>query len=329
MVRDPFQDPDVLLERVRQHGSHSLAYSILQPGMRYWGSPERGVAAYRKTFGQHTFLGDPLCPPEQLDGFLGDIVAAFPNALFMQIHEVTAASLRRLGWRITPVGVENEIDTETFTLRGKRMADLRHYRNKARKGGVVVHEVPDSTGLRAMLHPVSEGWLPQKSWVGRELEFLARPFVAGPEPDVRIFTGTREGRIVAFVVLDPSYSAGRVTGYTVTILRHYRAVPEGAVDYIVIGAIAALAAEGIPLLGLGVSPFQGLEALAKAHGVGSPAIYMLYRALYRWGNPVYHFRGLSFHKSRYRAREIPVFTASPGPLGLWPLYASARACRML
>lgn len=322
-------EPDAILALVRRFGTHSLAYSILQPGMRYWGSPERGVAAYRKSFGQHTFLGDPLCPPESREDLLADLLAEIPNALFMQIGQETAACLRHLGHRITPVGVENEIDTATYDLRGKRMADLRHYRNKARAGEVAVAEVRDSKTVRATLRPVSDAWLPQKSWMGRELEFLARPFSANPEPDVRIFSGAIGERVVAFILLDPMYRDGAITGYTVTILRHYRDIPEGTVDYIVLNAIAALAEEGVSLLSLGVSPFHRLGELAQAHGVGSPAIYGLYRALHRWGNPIYHFRGLSFHKSRYRAREIPVFTAAPGPFGLWPLYASARACRML
>ena len=322
-------EPDAILALVRRFGGHSLAYSILQPGMRYWGSPERGVAAYRKSFGQHTFLGDPLCSPESREVLLADLLAEIPNALFMQIGQDTAACLRNLGHRITPVGVENEIDTATYDLRGKRMADLRHYRNKARAGKVAVAEVGDSQAVRATLRPVSDAWLPQKSWMGRELEFLARPFTANPEPDVRIFAGAIGERVVAFILLDPMYRDGAITGYTVTILRHYRDIPEGTVDYIVLNAIATLAAEGIPLLSLGVSPFHRLNELAQAHGVGSPAIYGLYRVLHRWGNPIYHFHGLSFHKSRYRAREIPVFTAAPGPFGLWPLYASARACRML
>ncbi len=328
-MTDELQDPEIRLHAVQRFGSHSLAYSMLQPGMRYWGSADWGMAAYRKNLGQYTFLGDPACPPEILDSFLAELLAEFPKALFMQIHENTAKSLRNLGHHITPVGVENDIDTATFSLRGRRMADLRHYRNKARAGKVQVEEQPDSVALRRVLRPVSDAWLPQKSWIGRELEFLARPFVAEPEPGIRIFTGSIDERVVAFVVLDPLYVEGQVTGFGVTILRHYRAIPEGTVDYIILGAISALAAEGIPLLSLGVSPFHRLEALGALHGIGSPAIFALYCLLRRWGNPIYHFRGLSFHKSRYRAREIPVFTASPGPIGLWPLYASARACRML
>jgi len=328
-LTDDLLDPATRLRIIQRFGSHSLAYSMLQPGMRYWGSDRRGLAAYRKNLGQCTFLGDPACAPEMMDSFLAELLTAFPRALFMQIHESTANSLRDLGHHITPVGVENDIDTATFTLRGRRMADLRHYRNKARAGKVVVEEQPDSVALRGVLRPVSNAWLPQKSWIGRELEFLARPFTADPERGVRIFTGSIEGKLVAFVMLDPLYRDERITGFSVTILRHYRDTPEGTIDSIVLEAISTLAAEGVPLLSLGVSPFHRLEELGAVHGVGSPAIFGLYRLLRGWGNPIYHFRGLSFHKSRYRAREIPVFTASPGPIGLWPLYASARACRML
>jgi lysylphosphatidylglycerol synthetase-like protein (DUF2156 family) len=322
-------DPGRRLSLVRQYGGHSLAYACLQPAMRYCGDAEAGFAACRKNFGQYTFLGDPICEPTRRRGFLENLVRQFPNALFMQIHEDTARCLADLGYAITPVGVENEIDTTAFTLSGKRMADLRHYRNKARAGGVSVAEVSDSVALRAALQPISDAWLPQKSWFARELEFLARPFVSTPEPAVRIFTGRVRGQLAAFVILDPMFNQGLITGYTVSILRHLPHLPEGTVDFIVLHTIAALAAQAIPVLSLGVSPFYHMDHLALRHGRGRLPVYLLYRALSRWGDPIYHFRGLSFHKSRYRAREVPVFTAVRGPLGLWPLYASARACRML
>lgn len=315
-------------ELLMEHGSHSLAYATLQPGMRYW-QGINSFAAFRSPLGQPVFLGDPVCASAERDRTLDQITSAFPGALFMQVHRDTAGCLEASGYRITPVGVENEIDTAAFSLAGKRMADLRHYRNRARKGGVEVTEVGDTLAMRRQLRPVSDAWLPKKSWLRRELEFLARPFTDRPEPGVRIFTGCIAGRLAAFVILDPMYASGRVTGYTVSLLRHTPEAPEGAVDFIVLKVIEALAGEGIPLLSLGVSPFHRIDELARTFGRGNGPVYLLYRALWRWGNPIYHFRGLSFHKSRYRAREIPVFTAVPGPVGLWPLYAAARACRML
>lgn len=322
-------DAECLEQLVRAHGSHSLAYATLQPRMKYWGEAGRGFVAYRSTLGQTTFLGDPVCAPEDRSAFLQAVCSAFPKGLFMQIQGPTAQCLKALGHYITPVGVENDIDTAHFSLVGKKKADLRHYRNKAQAGKVIVQEETDSESLRQTLMPVCEAWLPLKSWIAHELEFLARPFQCAPEFGTRLFTGRINGHIVSFVVLDPIYQQDTVTGYTVSILRHLPDAPEGSVDAIVLHAITQFAAEGIPRLSLGVSPFHRIEALAQAEGRGALPVYWLYRALRRWGDPIYHFRGLSFHKSRYRATESPVYTAAPGPVSLWPLYASARACRML
>lgn len=317
------------LELVRRHGAHTLAYSALQPGMHYFGHPDCGFIAYRRAVGQCAALADPVCAPEDAAALIGAFLGRYPRALFMQVQRRTADLLRGMGYRVTPVGVENSIDLETFSLRGKRKADLRHYRNKAVKGGVVVREEADTVALRRELRPVSDAWLPLKSWWGHELEFLARPYLETPEPDVRVFTGRIDGRVVGFVVLDPFYTVGRPAGYTVTILRHYPDTPEGTVDYINVCAFEALRAEGCGQVSLGVSPFHRIAALAQRDGHGAWPVYCMFRALDRFGSPIYHFRGLSFHKSRYRAREIPVYTAVRGAVGLLPLFASSRVCRML
>ncbi len=322
-------DTPALHRLLRRHGTHSLAYATLQPDMRYWGHENVGYAAYRKSLGQYTFLGDPICPKHALDAFLSELITAFPDSLFMQIQWSAAQRLKQLGHYVTPVGVENEIDTGTFSLAGKRKADLRHYRNKARASNIQVCEECDSVTTRAALRPVCDAWLHLKSWLAHELEFLARPFQGEPEPGTRIFTSRIDDTIVAFVVLDPIYDNNMVTGYTVSLLRHLPDAPEGALDIIILKAIQQCAAEGIPHVNLGVSPFHHIEFLARESGYGAMPVYWLYRALRRWGDPIYHFRGLSFHKGRYRAREIPVYTAVPGPVSLWSLYTSARACRML
>lgn len=322
-------DRQAVVSLLEQHGTHSLAYATLQPRMRYWGRADLGFAAFRKVLGQHVFLGDPICDAGALETLLGALRAEFPRSIFMQVQAPTADCLREHGYAITPVGVENDIATFEFDLGGKRKADLRHYRNRARAGGVVVHEEADTQDTRVRLQPVCDAWLPLKSWLAHELEFLARPFQTEPEPGTRIFTAHIEGQIVAFVVLDPMHRHGAIEGYTVSILRHLPHAPEGTVDAIVLTIIDVCAREGIPRVSLGVSPFHRIESLAQKTGHGALPVYGLYRALCRWGTPIYRFRGLSFHKSRYRARETPVYTAVRGPIGLWPVYASARACRML
>jgi lysylphosphatidylglycerol synthetase-like protein (DUF2156 family) len=325
----PEPDPATLLEALRRWGGHSLAYSILQPGMAYFGSAADGWIAYRLRLGQAVALGDPVCAPESRQPLIERFVAVYPRCMFMQVGEATMGHLRPLGFRAVPVGVENAIATAGFSLEGRSKRDLRHYRNKAVSGGVEVREEQDTRALRLELKPISDAWLPMKSWWQHELEFLARPYALEPEPDVRLFTGRIGGRAVGFVVLDPIYRDGAPIGYCVSLLRHYPDAPEGTVDYINLEVIARFREEGLPLLSLGVSPFHDMPALAAAHGRGLFAAYVAFCCTRDYGSPIYHFKGLSFHKSRYRAEPSPVFAALRPPLGLWPLLASARACRMV
>jgi lysylphosphatidylglycerol synthetase-like protein (DUF2156 family) len=321
--------PAELLGCVKRWGRHSLAYAALQPGMEWHGDPARGFIAYRRSLGQAIVLGDPLCPPESAATLLDTFLHTHRRAVFMQVSEGFARQLAAFGFHATPVGVENLIEVADYDLAGKRKQDLRHYRNKARGGGLEVREEEDSVELRQALRPVSDSWLPLKSWHARELAFLARPYLLEPEPGVRIFTARQQGAPMGFVVLDPMYDMGRCLGYVVTLLRHRVGAPEGTVDYINLHVIERLRAEGIPVLNLGVSPFHHLGELVRAHGMGLPTAYLGFQLMHRFGDPLYHFRGLSFHKSRYRAREVPVFTCMRPPIGVWPLVASARACRMI
>jgi len=314
---------------VQRWGGHSLAYAALQPGMCFHGAQDTGVIAYRKVWGQSVVLGDPICPHEHAEELLRDFAVHHHRAVFMQTSECTATILRRLGFHATPVGVENKIYVAGYTLAGKRKRDLRHYRNKALAGGIEVSEEVDSAALRRALKPVSDAWLPLKSWHAHELEFLARPYLLEPEPGVRVFTARRDGLPKGFVVLDPMYAEGRCMGYVVSILRHSLDAPEGAVDYINLRVMEQLRDEGVPVLNLGVSPFHRMRELTRTYGMGLPTACLGFWLMHHFGDPMYHFRGLSFHKSRYRAEESPVFCCMRPPIGLWPLVASARACRMI
>src|SRR5690606_11182091 len=87
---DSLDDLEVMFDLVRQHGRHSLAYSTLQAGMRYYGHHSTGFGAYRRRVGRYVFLGDPVCAPERLGAFLKDATTNLPDALYMQIHQATA-----------------------------------------------------------------------------------------------------------------------------------------------------------------------------------------------------------------------------------------------
>ncbi len=317
-----------LFEMLRHHGSHSLAYSCLQPRLRYFQNGGPGVIAYRRNLGVSIALGDPLCAPGDVAELAGAFLEERRGVVFAQVSGRTAETLRDMGLYVTPIGVECEVDVQTFDTRGKKKQDLRHYRNKAVKGGLVVREEPDTSAIRESLAPISDAWRLTKTVKRREIEFLARPFSPTPEPDIRLFVGYVEEQPKAFVLFDPVYNHGACEGYSTVILRSLPTAPEGALDYIIMQAIEQFREEGMARMSLGLSPGHRINELAQAHGRGARPLLWAISTLYSRGRRIYNLENLCFHKSRYRAKEIPVYAAGLGPVGLWPMLATMRACRV-
>ena len=313
---------------LRNYGSHSLAYSCLQPRLDYFQNGGPGLIAYRRSLGVSVALGDPLCTPEEIGELADAFLKERRGAAFAQISSRTAETLRKMGMYVTPMGVECEIDVQSFDIRGRKKQDLRHYRNKAIEGGVVVREEPDTSAIRESLSPISDAWRKTKTVKAREIEFLARPFSLTPEPDVRLFLGYVDEKPSAFVLFDPIYNQGECEGYSAAILRSHPTAPEGALDYIVMQAIEQFRQEGIGRLSLGLSPCYLVNDLARTYGSGARPLLWAFSTLYSRGRVIYNCKSLSFHKKRYRPKEIPVYAASRGPVGLWAMLATLRACRV-
>jgi lysylphosphatidylglycerol synthetase-like protein (DUF2156 family) len=326
---DSASKPPGLDGLVRRFGSHTLTYALYQPGLTFFGDAQQGYIAFRKCIGVAVALGDPLCPPEATP----DLVRAFLNThdrvFFAQITQKSASILRHLGLRLTPLGVDTELSVPNFSLAGGQHQDLRHYRNRARHAGVRVREMVDSAPLRDLARTISKAWLATKHVSSHELEFLIRPLSPDPEPGVRIFTAIRNGRTIAYVIFDPMFRDGAPEGYVASILRSYPEVPEGTLDCVILHALETFRDEGLSRLSLGVSPLSGLDDVARVEGKGASPLFWACRTLYRqrW-QPILNVRALSFHKSRYRGQEWPVFGASRSPVGLWDMVALLRACKI-
>ena len=308
-----------------QYGSHSLAWSCLQPGLDYFIS-EHGFLAYRKRLGINLVLGDPVCAENYKRELLSEFIKAKPRCAFIQISQHTKQILQSMGFRITPFGVESELQINDFNLHGKTKRDLRHYRNKGNQFGIEVREIENAHDWHSDFQSISKQWIRTKRVRRREMKFLVRPLSEKHQPGVRVFAGFIEETLVGFVLFDPMHHDSQCTGYTASILRCLPDAPEGTRDCIILKAMEEFHDEGINRLNFGISPFYKMSELVEAHGAGSPLLYWVCRRLYDRSR-IYNFKGLSFHKSRYRPNEIPSFVASRSRLG-WEFASVWRACEV-
>lgn len=305
----PAEKWSMLSPFLRRHGGEALAYATLQQGMEYYVQPEGFIAfttSVHPVFarsGVRVTLSDPVCEPEDLPMMVRGFTEFAGRAAFGVVSERCAAVLREQGYKVNCVGFEAELPVQTYNTSGnwKELDLIKRARNEARREGIVIREDPIERVDRAQLEAVSQQWIGGKKVNDREIWIYARRPVFAPEADVRKFVAYgRDGRVAGFVFYDPMYRDGRVYGYSANISRCDERRFGRLATAVHMCAIEKFRSEGVEVLNLCLSPFVKLDAGRFNDDVGTRWFFQLSE---RFGNSIYNFRGLSFHKSKYRGSE--------------------------
>ena len=299
-----------------QHGREALAYATLQSGMEYFITNE-GYIAY--TTVQHPVFArkphkiafsDPVCALTDQEQFLREFLAVNPKASFGCVSEQCAEVLRRLGCKANCLGPELELPIQTYNTKGnwKELDLIKRGRNEAKREGITIREVDITTLDREELQALSNRWIVSKPVNDREIWIYARRAVFEPETDVRKFAAfDREGKVCGFCFYDPMYRDGKVVSYSANISRCDEARFGRLATAMHMEAMEQFKTEGKEMLNLNLSPFINLKNGRFNDDFGSTIFFKLSE---RYGNNIYNFRGLAFHKSKYRGSEKFLYFAS-------------------
>ena len=298
-----------------RHGQSSLAYATLQDGMEYF-IDEAGYVAY--TTVQHPVfspkprritLSDPVCAPENLGKIVQHFLSDNPRASFGVISEQCAETLRGMGFKVNCIGYEPEIPVQTYNTQGnwKELDLIKRARNEAKREGITIREENGALPKQALAQ-VSAKWIGSKKINDREIWLYARRPVFDHEPDVRKFVAyDQQGEVVGFVFYDPMYRDGKVFGYSANISRCDEGRYGRLATAVHMVAIEKFREEGKEVLNLLLAPFVKLENGRYNDDLGAKLFFSLSA---RFGNNIYNFKGLSFHKSKYRGTERSLYYAS-------------------
>jgi lysylphosphatidylglycerol synthetase-like protein (DUF2156 family) len=316
---------------LQSYGSEALSYATLQTGLEYFITPD-GYIAY--TTVQHPVFApaakriafaDPVCASERLPRLVEEFLALGRKAVFACITEATAAALRRLKFKINCIGCEVELPVQTYNTQGnwKELDLVKRGRNEARREGISIREVAIETVPSAELEALSRNWIGTKKVNDREIWIYARRPVFTAEEGVRKFVAfDRAGKVAGFVFYDPMYRAGKVMGYSANISRCDEKRFGRLATAIHMTAMDVFRPEGCEVLNLNLSPFVKLEAGRYNDDVGAK---WFFRMSERFGNDIYNFRGLAFHKSKYRGTEKFLYFASNSLMPANDIYLAFRA----
>ncbi|WP_303290042.1 DUF2156 domain-containing protein [Marinobacter sp. SS5-14b] len=305
-------DPRTSEQLIRQHGSQSSSYFALQPACRHYHSPGLGFVPYVpvSVFGQRVNVVPtrPLASSHAMAALLQEFEQNLPGQpMYVGVDEPVLKPLQSMGYDATMMGTEFSVDLAGFSVRGKAMKQLRHARNLHRRCAVSVVEQQGQDVNWHQEAGVSEAWRERKAVKERELGLLTRPPVFNDEWGVRKFYAYIDDKLAGYVFFDPWFQDGQVAGYCANILR---ASPEmnrlGVLDHIVLQAMSQFRSEGVPEVSLGIAPLHGVRPWAGDR----QGLRWVQHGLYRYGNRLYAFAPLAYHKSRYRGRETPWFVCA-------------------
>ncbi|MBD3253360.1 DUF2156 domain-containing protein [Candidatus Pacearchaeota archaeon] len=315
---------------IKKYGSHTMAYSTLQPRMNYFiveGIGFIAYAKYKKTSNKRYVLGDPVCDFMKIEEILKLFLERFPKTTFVQVSQPISKILNNWKFYATPLGIETSIDLNEFNIsKGKK----KNLRNNIRncKGKVRVFEDTELEKISLnRIHEISEDWLKKEKKGKKELRFLARPFVSIPEIGTRRFFAFKDDEMIGFIIFNPIYRNRELIGYSSDILRTSSEAPRGTGDFLLYLSMKKLKREGIPILGLGLSPFYGLEKDSMDFS-DKPTLFLL-KQIYNKGSSLYSFSGLAEHKIQFEGKESNVYFCHRNSFPILDIYKLFRICNAI
>jgi lysylphosphatidylglycerol synthetase-like protein (DUF2156 family) len=260
--------------------------------------------------GRRIVLSDPVCAQSDLPTVLDEFLKTNSRVAFAVVSERCAAALRERGFKVNCIGFESELPIQTYNTQGnwKELDLIKRARNEVKREGLVIREEPTEKVQRANLSEVSARWIANKKVNDREIWIYARRPVFEHEEDVRKFVAyDKDGKAVGFVFYDPLYRDGRVFGYSANIVRCDESRYGRLASAVHMEAIEKWKPEGREVLNLMLAPFVKLE---HARFNDDRIVRLFLETSARYGNDIYNFQGLSFHKAKYRGEEKYLYFAS-------------------
>ncbi|MES2660601.1 MAG: DUF2156 domain-containing protein [Verrucomicrobiota bacterium] len=307
----------VLSPFLRQYGGEALSYATIQEGMEYFIDDELGYIAFttithpvfaRKP--KRIVLSDPVCSRENLWELTGKFLQDNPSAVFVVISEHFAEVLRDMGFKVNCIGPEPELPIQTYNTNGnwRDLDMIKRARNEAKREGVVIREEKLEDIAPEKMEAVSSKWMGTKILNDREIWIYARRPIWESEPDVRKFIAyDKLGEIIGFVFYDPVYRDGAVVGYSANTSRCDESRYGRLATAVHMEAVDIFRGEGKEILNLCLAPFVRLQ-LGKYND--DKITKLFFELSEQYGNQIYNFKGLAFHKSKYRVKEKPLYFAS-------------------
>ena len=304
------ESPESAVVNFMNFGSFPCAGQTLQENMTHFRVDESGYIAYQKLGKNRFVIGDPVIAEARFEEILKAFLSEYPLSSFVQCSKKTALILKSLGYYLTPLGIETLLELP-YRLEGAGRCDIRHLQNCSERAGLKIRELEISQLTDSRLRSTFAGLSNGAIRFPGQLKFLAVSSLTERVAGSRIFAGFDNSRLVGTSLFFPMYDDGKVFGYSEVVPKRNPAAPKGTRVGILLGAIRHFESEGIKVVSLGLSPFHKVkENYDDCAFCNCRETATLFEMIYKYADFSFNYKGLSFHKSRFRGVEKAVYFAS-------------------
>ncbi len=306
----PIERPQPDVVNFKKFGNFPCAGQTLQKNMTHFRLDDSGYIAYQKLGKDRFIIGDPVIAGDRFEEILSAFLSRYPLSSFVQCSKKTALILKSLGCYLTPLGIETFLELP-YRLEGAGRCDIRHLANCAKRAGLKIRELQISQLRGDWLCSTFAGLTNGAVRFSGELKFLAVSSLNEQIPGSRIFAGFDNNRLVGTSLFFPMYDNEKVFGYSEVVPKRNPASPKGTRVGVLLGAIRQFESEGVKVVSLGLSPFYKVKETYDSCSVGNcRESAKLFEMIYKYADISFNYKGLSFHKSRFRGIEKAAYFAS-------------------
>ncbi len=260
MILPNEEERQVVASNTRIYGKNSISYFALSEEKSYFFSASRKVViAYVLKGNVAVVAGDPIGPESELAGALHEFKEFCYQQdwtiVFWQVRNDLKDLYHSFGLHLLKIGEDAVINTQTFTLKGGAMANVRSSAKRAEKDGLKVvfyHGQVQNIEQLVQMEQISQRWLAQKG--GLEMGFSLGQFDSIGDPEqITALAIEDNNRVHAFVTFIPIY--GR-KGWGLDLMRRAERCAPGTIELLLARSIEYLKNCGADMVSLGLAPMS-------------------------------------------------------------------------
>ncbi len=308
---------------LQRGGGGTLGFMGTWPGNDYWFSADGdGAVAYRVVNGVALTMSDPVSPEgrdaEVIQQFVDFCDAQGWSVVFYSFHERYLPVFQSFGWQYMSVGEETVLHLRSLDMSGKPWQKIRQALNKGTRAGITTvwstwDDLPASAA--AQIDAISEQWVAEKELP--EMGFTLGGIEELKDPDVYLYLAVNpDGNLEAITSWLPSWTDGRVSGWTIDFMRRGDDSMNGVMEFVIASAALHMKDLGADVLSLSGAPLASKPLTAGEEPAEPTVMTRLLGWLGGVLEPAYGFTSLFKFKSKFNPQYSTIYMSYADPADL-------------